>query len=47
MSDAAWELLISGSVLVVSCLRIHTNKGQLTGPGFLSAEMQNSQNVAM
>lgn len=28
MSGSTWELLISGSVLVVSCLRIHTNKGQ-------------------
>lgn len=41
MSGSAWELLISGSVLVVSCLRIHTNKGQqshatgLTRPVFL------------
>ena len=36
-----WELLISGSVFVVSCLRIQTNKGQwshtmrLTTPAFL------------
>lgn len=42
MSGSTWELLISGSVLVVSCLRIHTNKGQwshatgLTRPVFLS-----------
>lgn len=42
MPGSAWELLISGSVLVVSCLRIHTNKGQwshatgLTRPVFLS-----------
>lgn len=42
MSGGAWELLISGSVLVVSCLSIHTNKGQrshatgLTSPVFLS-----------
>jgi len=42
MSGGAWELLISGSVLAVSCLRIHTNKGQrshatgLTRPVFLS-----------
>ncbi len=42
MSGSAWELLISGSVLVGSCLRIHTNKGQwshatgLTRPVFLS-----------
>lgn len=41
MSGVAWELLISGSVLVLSCLRIHSNKGQqsrateLTRPVFL------------
>jgi len=28
MSGGAWELLISGSVLAASCLRIQTNKGQ-------------------
>lgn len=45
MSGGAWELLISGSVLVVSCLRIHTNKGQwshatgLTRPVFLSPHL--------
>lgn len=39
MSGSAWELLISGSVLAVSCLSIHTNKGQRSHAMGLTADL--------